>query len=136
MKNLKRSQILTSNYPYYKYSLNYALDSLHRMGAEQIEFYACFPHFHMDDITYRDIKSLKKKLKDFGLKAMCVTPEQCLYPVNIAAFDIAARNRSINVFKKQLKQQLNWKQIQSLLYADMGQLMRRMKMYGNVLLIQ
>ena len=90
MKNLKRSQILTSNYPYYKYSLNYALDSLHRMGAEQIEFYACFPHFHMDDITYRDIKSLKKKLKDFGLKAMCVTPEQCLYPVNIAAFDIAA----------------------------------------------
>lgn len=103
MKNLKRSQILTSNYPYYKYSLNYALDSLHRMGAEQIEFYACFPHFHMDDITYRDIKSLKKKLKDFGLKAMCVTPEQCLYPVNIAAFDIAARNRSINVFKKTIE---------------------------------
>ena len=31
---------------------------------------------------------------------MCVTPEQCLYPVNIAAFDIAARNRSINVFQK------------------------------------
>ena len=103
MKNLKRSQILTSNYPYYKYSLNYALDSLHRMGAEQIEFYACFPHFHMDDITYRDIKSLKKKLKDFGLKAMCVTPEQCLYPVNIAAFDIAARNRSIHVFKKTIE---------------------------------
>ena len=34
---------------------------------------------------------------------MCVTPEQCLYPVNIAAFDIAARNRSINVFKKTIE---------------------------------
>ena len=48
MKNLKTDQIAVSNFPYYKYSLDYALDSLARMGGKNLEFYACDPHLHMD----------------------------------------------------------------------------------------
>lgn len=103
MKNLKESQILTSNYPYYRYSLDYAFESLNRIGASDIEFYACFPHFHLDDISYLDVKRITKKLADYGLKVVCFTPEQCLYPVNIAALDINARKRSIDVFKKSIQ---------------------------------
>lgn len=100
MKNLKESQILTSNYPYGRYSLNYALDSLQRIGAQRIEFYACFPHFHMDDVESSDLKALQKKLRDRALAVECFTPEQCLYPVNIAARNMNARKRSLDVFKK------------------------------------
>lgn len=103
MENLKQSQILTSNYPYYKYSLDYAFNSLERMGAKEIEFYAVFPHFHIDDIRYDDVKILKRKVKEHGLSVKCLTPEQCLYPVNIAAKDPAARMRSLEVFKKSIQ---------------------------------
>lgn len=33
MKHLKASQVAVSNYPYFKYSLEYTLDSLERMGG-------------------------------------------------------------------------------------------------------
>ncbi len=103
MKNLKESQILTSNYPYGRYSLDFALDSLERMGANKIEFYACFPHFHLEDVSFYDVKSVIRKLKDHQLEVVCFTPEQCLYPVNIAALDVNARKRSIDVFKKSIQ---------------------------------
>lgn len=103
MKNLKESQILTSNYPYGRYSLDFVLDSLERMGANKIEFYACFPHFHLEDVSFCDVKSVIRKLKDHQLEVVCFTPEQCLYPVNIAALDVNARKRSIDVFKKSIQ---------------------------------
>ena len=70
MKNLKESQILTSNYPYGRYSLDFALDSLERMGANKIEFYACFPHFHLEDVSFYDVKSVIRKLKDHQLEVV------------------------------------------------------------------
>lgn len=103
MKNLKESQILTSNYPYFRYSLDYAFESLNRMGASAIEFYACFPHFHLDDVSCWDMKRIIKKLADNELNVVCFTPEQCMYPVNIAALDVNARKRSIDIFKKSIQ---------------------------------
>lgn len=103
MKYLKESQILTSNYPYHKYSLKYALNSLERIGAHKIEFYACYPHFHMDDIRFWDVKRLRRQLTAHKLKARCFTPEQCMYPVNIAALDVSARKRSMEVFGKSIQ---------------------------------
>ena len=102
MKTLTRDQILTSNYPYWRYTLGYALDSLERIGCRNIEFYGVYPHFHLDDIGYRDMRRLRKQLSDHGLHAAAFTPEQCLYPVNIASFDPAARRRSMTVFQKSI----------------------------------
>lgn len=104
MRHLTEEQILTSNYPYYRYSLKYALDSLERIGAENIEFYACFPHFYLDDRNLPgDLPELKRCLSDRHLKVECVTPEQCLYPVNIAALDKIRREKSLDTFRKAIQ---------------------------------
>ena len=103
MKNLTIEQICVSNFPYYKYSLEYALDSLERMGGKYLEMYACDPHFHVDDCTLADARALKLKIKNHGLTTMCFTPEQCNYPVNIAAKNPVARKRSIEVYKKSIQ---------------------------------
>ena len=50
-KNLTRDQFILSNFPYIDYSLDYALDSLQRLGAGKLEVYGAEPHFCMDDIT-------------------------------------------------------------------------------------
>ncbi|WP_270395844.1 sugar phosphate isomerase/epimerase family protein [Mediterraneibacter massiliensis] len=73
------------------------------MGADNIEFYGCFPHFHLDDVSYCDVKTVIKKLKSHKLSVVGFTPEQCLYPVNIAALDVSARKRSVEVFKKSIQ---------------------------------
>lgn len=53
MKKLKVDQIAAANYPYYKYSLEYALESIQRIGADKMEFYACYPHLHVDSRNFR-----------------------------------------------------------------------------------
>ncbi len=104
MRFLKDSQILTSNYPYYRYSLEYALNSLERIGAENIEFYACYPHFYLEDRNLSsDLHRLKKELTDRKLHVKCFTPEQCLYPVNIAAKDPERRRKSVDLFRKAIR---------------------------------
>ena len=103
MKNLKVEQVATANYPYYKYSLDYALASLERIGAQHIEFYACYPHLHVDDSNLSDVRTVKQKLKKHHLIPICFTPEQCLYPVNIAAKEINARKRSMDVYIKSME---------------------------------
>ncbi|MDU1139926.1 MAG: TIM barrel protein [Enterocloster bolteae] len=103
MRNLKTEQIAAANYPYFKYSLEYALDSLERMGAARMEFYACYPHLHVDDAGLSQVRAVKRQLKDHHLTPICFTPEQCLYPVNIASRDVNARKRSLDVYVKSME---------------------------------
>lgn len=102
MRNLKTEQIAAANYPYFKYSLEYALDSLERMGAARMEFYACYPHLHVDDAGLSQVRAVKRQLEDHHLTPICFTPEQCLYPVNIASRDVNARKRSLDVYVKSM----------------------------------
>lgn len=103
MKNLKVDQIATANYPYYKWSLDYTLNSLESIGCKNMEFYACAPHFHVDDSDMNDCRAVKKKLKDHHLTPICFTPEQCMYPINIAAKNVNARKRSLDVYRRSLE---------------------------------
>lgn len=103
MKNLSAKQIATSNFPYYRYTLGYALDSLQRIEVEAIEFYANDPHFNIDDKTPAEAKSLKKKLADHGLRVINWCPEQVKYPINIASPDPFCRKRSVEYYVKSIQ---------------------------------
>ena len=103
MKKLSVSQIAVSNFPYGKYTFGYALDSLERMGGENLELYACDPHFHVDDMTASDLAAAKKQIKDHHLRVVCITPEQCIYPVNIANKNVTARKRSLQTYVRCLE---------------------------------
>ena len=103
MKNLKKEQIALSNFPYFKYSLKYTLDSLQKLGAEAIELYACDPHFHVDDCGPAEVAMMKRMLKERGLRPICLTPEQVKYPINIASVNPVCRERSMNTYRKVLQ---------------------------------
>lgn len=62
-----------------------------------------FSAFSSGDVGYQDVKRITRRLDTYGLHVVCFTPEQCLYPVNIAALDVNARKRSIDVFKKSIR---------------------------------
>lgn len=96
---LKKEQYIHSNFPYSKYSLDYALDSLQRLGAGKLEFYGAEPHFCMDDVTYADMKVLGRKLDEHGLSVVEINPENCAYPVNLASKNHAARLRTFRYYE-------------------------------------
>ncbi|HJD47570.1 MAG TPA: sugar phosphate isomerase/epimerase [Candidatus Mediterraneibacter norfolkensis] len=103
MKNLSLRQVAYTNFPYYKYSLKYTLDSLERIGAHDIEFYAAYPHFYLGDITPQDIKTTARMLKEHNLHVINLCPENCSYPVNAISTNIHAKTRSIDHYVRALQ---------------------------------
>ncbi len=103
MKNIKRSHLALSNFPYTKFSLDYTLDSLERIGGPNIEFYAAYPHFYLGDVAPADMKVLAKKIKDHHLHVIDFCPENCTYPVNAASKNVMARKRSVECYVRAIQ---------------------------------
>lgn len=98
-KNLNKEQFIHSNFPYCKYSLDYTLDSLQRLGANTIEFYGAAPHYCLEDITYADMKVLGLKLRAHSLNILEINPENCAYPVNLASRNPDTRARTLKYYE-------------------------------------
>ncbi|NRY60636.1 sugar phosphate isomerase/epimerase family protein [Clostridium beijerinckii] len=91
------------NFHYVRYPLSTFLDKVERSFFEYVELWAAAPHFNIYDATMADAAALKKEIKKRNLKLACVTPEQCVYPVNLAIQDAQLRNNSIEYFKKTIE---------------------------------
>lgn len=99
MAALEKSRLAMGNYHYVRYSFGYFLDTAVRLGMKNIEIWAAAPHFCLDTLDEKTITEVKRQISGRGLNVVCVTPEQCSYPVNIAAEEPALREKSIQYFK-------------------------------------
>lgn len=98
MEHVRRSQLALSNFPYTKYSLDWTLDSLERLGGHRIEFYAAHPHFALVDATPARIKALAHKIRKHDLHVVDFCPENCSYPLNAASADPDVARRTIDEY--------------------------------------
>lgn len=103
MGKILRSQITGMNFHYLHYPLEYFLDSMVRYEFQQIELWGASPHCYVEDLTLSDINGIRRKIEDRGLKIVCFTPEQCMYPINLAAKETEIRERSIRYFQKSIE---------------------------------
>lgn len=97
---MKLSQISVGNYTYMYYSYRYFLESMKRLGVENVELWGATPHFHIGDDNFTNAENLKKTLDSYGFKVSCVTPEQVMYPINIGASSKEERARSVEFFRR------------------------------------
>lgn len=100
MGKIARSQIAGMNFHYKHYSFAYFLDSMVRYGFTRIELWGASPHFYVDDITLPEIRGIKREIEQRNMELVCFTPEQCVYPINIASMDARIRQRSLRYFEK------------------------------------
>lgn len=100
MKKISRSQIAAMNIHYRFFPLEYFLDSVSNNGFRSIELWAASPHFYIEDVGPKESVSLRRETDRRDLKIVCFTPEQCVYPINIAAREEYIRTRSINYFER------------------------------------
>ena len=103
MDNLKRNQIAVMNIQYKFFPLTKFLDDAVKNEVECIELWGAAPHFHSEDMTYHDITSVRHEIESRNLKLICYTPEQCIYPINLAAPYEAERRRSLKFFEDAIR---------------------------------
>lgn len=96
-------RLLAANYHYKRYTLDYFLDSVAKIGFENIELWASGPHFHLDYFTKQDLVDLKTKIKNRGLSVRCLTPEQSVYPISISHPDANYRQASVDFFNRHIE---------------------------------
>lgn len=96
---LCREQIAGMNIHYLNYSLDFFLDAQQRLGFKSLELWCGAPHVWIDHMSYYDTKEIRKKIESRGLKVQVVTPENCLYPYQVAAKEPDHVKRSMDYFK-------------------------------------
>lgn len=103
MNRISRKQIAVMNIQYKYFPLTKFLDDAVENGVENVELWGAAPHFHMEDMTYREISGVRREIEKRGLHLVCFTPEQCVYPINLAAPSEAARRRSLKFFEDSIR---------------------------------
>ncbi|WHY00703.1 TIM barrel protein [Neobacillus sp. DY30] len=90
------------NITFKHFPFHYFLDSMERLGINSIELWAGEPHLYVYRNILGNIRNIKKEIQKRNINIVCYTPEQCIYPYNIAAADSHWRNKSIDYFVENL----------------------------------
>lgn len=83
---------------YRHYPFEHFLDSMTELGVDRIELWAGEPHFYVYRGGIGRLRRIRKELKSRNMNVVCYTPEQCVYPFNLAASDPELRQKSVDYF--------------------------------------
>ena len=103
MINISMSRVAAMNIQYRYYPLSKFLDDAVDNGLVNIELWGAAPFFHLEDMTYLQVKAVRHEIERRGLNPVCLTPEQCVYPINLGAATREERFRSLKFFENHLR---------------------------------
>lgn len=88
-----------TNFAYHRVPLTHWLDDMVAMERRDLELWGIAQHVDLLELTVPAVRSLKAELSARGLRVACVTPEQVMYPVNVASDDPAIISRTQRMFR-------------------------------------
>lgn len=100
MSTLKKEKFAAMNLLYSRCRMEYFLDSIQRMGIQNIELWTQIPYFCELDKSLSDLSKIKCQMALRGLRLICLIPEQCSWPFNIASDDPEIRRASIDFYRR------------------------------------
>lgn len=100
MVRIGRERFALGSYQYLRYPLEYFLDTAVELEIQNVELWAAAPSFCLDTMDESQLRQKAALIRERELKVCCITPEQCQYPVNLAAEDEAIRSYSIEIFER------------------------------------
>lgn len=103
MITIGKDKLVTMNIQYKYWPLKKFLDDTVACGVQNIELWGAAPHFHPEDMTYADIQKVRREIEARNLNLVCYTPEQCVYPINMAAETEPERRRSLKFFEDSIR---------------------------------
>lgn len=103
MIQIGRERFALGSYQYLRYPIEYFLDTAVELEIQNVELWAAAPSFCLDTMDERQLEQKAELIRERELKVCCITPEQCQYPVNLAAEDEAVRVYSIRNFERAIR---------------------------------
>lgn len=97
---LSADQLIGANFSFQHWPFAEAARVMRGFGVTEIELWGIAPHLDLFHADAARIAGVRQVLADSGLTVRCLTPEQVLYPVNIASGDDAYRQASIDQFRR------------------------------------
>ncbi len=97
-QHFRRDQLIGSTFSFQHRPLDAALAFLAGQGMREVELWGVAPHLDLFDTDSARVASVARLLERNGLGLHCFTPEQVIYPVNIASQDRRYREASVGRF--------------------------------------
>jgi fructoselysine 3-epimerase len=97
---LTLAQVTGTNFAYNNVRFETFLEDMTRLGRRHIELWAIAPHFSIPAASAQDVRTLKRQLQEREMMLYCLTPEQIMYPINLASEITWIRDSSIEMFSK------------------------------------
>lgn len=100
MVQIPKDRFALGSYQYLRYPFSYFLDTAAELEIRNVELWAAGPTFCLDTMDEGQLREKAAELRARELSVCCITPEQCQYPVNLAAEDERIREYSIRNFER------------------------------------
>ena len=100
MVQIPKDRFALGSYQYLRYPFSYFLDTAAELEIRNVELWAAGPTFCLDTMDASQLREKAAELRARELSVYCITPEQCQYPVNLAAEDERIREYSIQNFER------------------------------------
>ncbi|KTR85539.1 sugar phosphate isomerase/epimerase family protein [Leucobacter chromiiresistens] len=97
---IELARVAGSNFSYQHHPLERCFDDLAALGRTAVELWGVAPHLHVPWASDDDARRVRRAAAERGLDIVCFTPEQVMYPVNIASPDRRLRAESIAMFRR------------------------------------
>ncbi|WP_188189904.1 sugar phosphate isomerase/epimerase family protein [Nonomuraea sp. SYSU D8015] len=97
---LSLRQITGSNFSYQHLPFDRFLDDAADLGREQLELWGVAPQLHVPRLSNAEARAVRRAAESRGLAVRCLTPEQVMYPVNVASPVPWLREGSIATFRR------------------------------------
>lgn len=86
------------NCHYYNYSLDYFLETQHRLGFETVALWGGAPHFDLDYLTFGDCGRIRRAAHRLNLDIACFTAAGCTYGYQMGMQPADMREKSYQYF--------------------------------------
>ena len=95
MRRFARNQLIGSNFCFQHYPFERVAKAMQDFGMREIELWGVAQHLDLFHASDARVESIRGTLAEHGLSTWCFTPEQVIYPINIASGDGAYRRDSV-----------------------------------------
>jgi protein FrlC len=100
VSGIRLEQITGSNFSYQHLPFDRFLDDMVDLGRERVELWGIAPQLHVPQLSNEEACGIRRRIADRGLAVHCLTPEQVIYPVNVASPSPWLRESSIAMFRR------------------------------------
>lgn len=100
MNKIKASQISAMNISYQFFSFEYFLNSVAKIGLENIDIWTGYPHMLIDEDYEVQAVRIRRQCDERGINVNNITPKVIGWPLNIADKNEKIRRRAIEYLKR------------------------------------